>query len=363
MYKVLIIDDDKLARKGLISMVSWEKFGLTVVKDVANGMLALEFLKGHEVDLAVVDLSMPVLSGLDFIKESRKQYPRLKYVVLSFHEDFEYVQSALRLGALDYISKMKMEEEDCAEIFQRIGKLMRLSENQANVPPGFRKTTAEPSEKGLGLEQFERLLAAWRGCHWVYDEARFIKLKEELLNSSISLRQMDRLLLLLSQEIERVMQISFQVPFLSEKSEGLTWLTGCYNRLYQKIDEITDFTFMPVCILHAVKYIRTHLTQRLKAENVSQAVNMSRSYFSTSFKSVTGYTFNDFVRHERIELAKKLLQERRVRPSELAEAVGYEDSKYFSHVFLTHTGVNCSDYLKLLSSGSAKDEDDSQNKV
>ena len=80
------------------------------------------FLKTHRVDLCVVDISMPILSGLDFIRESRGLYPRLQYVVLSFHEDFEYVQSALRLGALDYISKLRMEEMDCTEIFRRCGQ-------------------------------------------------------------------------------------------------------------------------------------------------------------------------------------------------------------------------------------------------
>lgn len=59
-YRVLVIDDDKLARNGLISIVPWEECG----------MAALEFLKSHSVDLAVVDLSMPVLSGMDFIRKA-----------------------------------------------------------------------------------------------------------------------------------------------------------------------------------------------------------------------------------------------------------------------------------------------------
>ncbi len=357
MYKVLIIDDDKLARKGLISMVPWEKCGMTVVGDVANGMLGLNFLKTQKVDLAVVDLSMPVLNGLDFIKESRKSYPKLQYVALSFHEDFEYVQSALRLGALDYISKIRMEEEDCTEIFQRIGKLICQSEKTAESSTEVKDLTTKNPEKGLEPRQFEKLIASWQGCRWVYDEGFFIKKIDEIINSPINLRQMERLLMFISQEVERVFQVTNQVPFLSEKSEGMDWLSGCYQNLYEIIDRVTDFSALPVCILYAVKYIKIHLTERLKVENVAQKVNMSRSYFSTSFKNVTGYTFNDFVRYERVELAKKLLQQRKVKPSEVAEAVGYEDSKYFSHIFLLQTGVNCSEYMKQISSKSKKDED------
>ena len=114
-------------------MVQWEKYGLEVVGDVANGLLALDFLKIHEVDLAFVDLSMPVLSGMDFICEARKLYPNLKYVVLTFHEDFENVQNALRFGVLDYISKLRLEEMVGDEVFGRIGQLLKET-NEKKTP-------------------------------------------------------------------------------------------------------------------------------------------------------------------------------------------------------------------------------------
>lgn len=109
MYQVLVIDDDKLARKGLISLIPWEKYGMEVAGDVANGALALQFIETHPVDLAVVDLTMPVLSGLEFICECRAREISMDYIVLSAHEDFTYVQKALRLGVIDYISKLQLE--------------------------------------------------------------------------------------------------------------------------------------------------------------------------------------------------------------------------------------------------------------
>ena len=93
MYQVLVIDDDKLARKGLISLIPWEKYGMEVAGDVANGALALQFIETHPVDLAVVDLTMPVLSGLEFICECRAREISVDYIVLSAHEDFTYVFS------------------------------------------------------------------------------------------------------------------------------------------------------------------------------------------------------------------------------------------------------------------------------
>ena len=53
MYQVLVIDDDKLARKGLISLIPWEKYGMEVAGDVANGALALQFIETHPLRVGV----------------------------------------------------------------------------------------------------------------------------------------------------------------------------------------------------------------------------------------------------------------------------------------------------------------------
>ena len=103
--KVLVVDDDKLARKGLISIMDWGKYGFEVVGDVQNGRKALEFLKDNVVDIVFTDIDMPEIDGIELMKRCKKEYPEVKFVVFSMYEDFRYAQSALRLGALDYISK------------------------------------------------------------------------------------------------------------------------------------------------------------------------------------------------------------------------------------------------------------------
>ena len=81
MYRVLIVDDDKLARKGLISIVPWEEVRFYGGWGCSQWRLALDFIEQNEVDLAVVDLAMPVLCGLDFIRECKLRRPEIKYVV------------------------------------------------------------------------------------------------------------------------------------------------------------------------------------------------------------------------------------------------------------------------------------------
>ena len=314
MYQVLIIDDDKLERKGLISSVSWESCGMAIAGDVANAVLALDFLKAHPVDLCVVDISMPMLSGLDFIRESRALYPRLR-----------------------------MEEMDCTEIFRRVGSLLDSLAGNPDRP------SPSPEPGGGAEASLEAYTRQWRGLRWLFDEGLFCSLCGALARSPLTLRQEERLLLRISQELESAFGWPAAPPFLSQKGEAAAWLKGLRPKLYAWAQEQGDLSRVPVCILRAAGYVDAHLAEKLKTENVAAQVNMSRGYFSVNFKAVTGLTFNDFLRNRRVELAKRLLQDQAVRPGDLAESVGYEDKKYFSRIFLEQVGCSCSAYAKQFS--------------
>ncbi|WP_405450734.1 response regulator [Paenibacillus sp. HJGM_3] len=120
MLKVLIVDDDKLVRTGLIYTMPWNDFNMQVVGEANNGMKALEFLENHEIDLLITDLAMPVMDGIELMRHVRSSYPHIWMVVLTFHQEFEHIQQALRIGAIDYIAKVQLEKEQMEEVLGRI---------------------------------------------------------------------------------------------------------------------------------------------------------------------------------------------------------------------------------------------------
>jgi two-component system response regulator YesN len=154
MMNVLVVDDDKLVRKGLISAMPWHDFDLHVIGEAKNGEKALEFLAAAEVDLLLTDLAMPIMSGLELMRIVRKKYPHIFIVVLTLHQDFEYIQEALRLGAIDYIAKVQLEEENFEEVLGRI--CGRIAEEKA-------KLEAQEKERGneaLRLDTGYAMIAA-----------------------------------------------------------------------------------------------------------------------------------------------------------------------------------------------------------
>lgn len=131
MIRVLVVDDDKLVRKGLISAMPWQQFDMEVIGEANNGENALKFMESNPVDLLMTDLSMPVMSGIELMRIVRERYRQVKIVVLTLHQDFEYIQEALRLGAIDYIAKIQLEKEQFEEVLGRISDLMKQKESSS----------------------------------------------------------------------------------------------------------------------------------------------------------------------------------------------------------------------------------------
>ncbi len=122
MIKVMIVEDDKLTRMGILASVHWEACNMQVVFDTGMPQRALEFLEHNEADLLLADISMPVMSGLELAKRAKSLRPSLQFALLTMHQNFNYVQEALRLGALDYICKSQFEQDDVEEILLNMKK-------------------------------------------------------------------------------------------------------------------------------------------------------------------------------------------------------------------------------------------------
>ncbi|MBP3967304.1 response regulator transcription factor [Paenibacillus lignilyticus] len=347
MIRVLVVDDDKLARKGLISIMPWSSHDMVVVGEAANGAKALEFMEKHEVDLMFVDLSMPVMSGMELLQVTRQRFPGLRSVILSFHEEFENVQTAYRMGALDYLSKVRLESEDDEQILKRIQQQMsgeRLQQAAAKPPvlsaPAPESNTRSQEEEGWsGLEQ------EWRSHYWLYNESVFQRLCKQTIESKVSFRRLEGMFMRVISQIETITALDIELRSdANDVRSAVEWLRDYRKRVYVQVAASSDFTNTTTSILKAVLFIREQASNTLHAEEVADHVHMSRSYFSQCFKKLTGSTFNDYLRQERMRAAERLLCETNQSIAWVAHAVGYNDSKYFSQLFYEQTRLLPSEF-------------------
>lgn len=106
MKKILIVDDHPLMRKGLGLTLDAEP-DLTVCGQAADAEEALAMLDTIEPDLAIVDISLPTMGGLELIKHMQALYPDMRTLVVSRHDEALYAERAIRAGARGYVMKLE----------------------------------------------------------------------------------------------------------------------------------------------------------------------------------------------------------------------------------------------------------------
>jgi two-component system response regulator YesN len=120
MYKVLLVDDESMARTGLRHFFDWDLNGFKIVGEASNGQKALQWIENQEVDILITDISMPVMDGLELTRWTRKVSPQTKIILLSSYNDFEYAREGIRLGASDYLLKPTLENENLSQTLEKV---------------------------------------------------------------------------------------------------------------------------------------------------------------------------------------------------------------------------------------------------
>jgi len=344
MINAIIVDDESIVRKGLRLSLPWEEVGIHIAGEAANGDKALDLLKDQEVDLVLTDISMPGMNGLELLKRIHDQYPSISTVILTCHQDFEYIQEALRYGAIDYIVKTQLEDENIHQVLKRIFNRVKERNRQQEIP-----------KNGDLIGNYDKFKELWTSVLWLTDDEHLermsnaqaipthMKEKETLLAVSYSAWK-DKLTIQWPQaRLNSIREVFIQDPRLvkDQLRSGRAEVMQILRRSGYSEDIIQ-------AVLRAVEYIHIHSGRRINQDEICRNVNMSKSYFSKCFREIMGMSFVEYLQLFSVSLAKKLLDSSNQPIYWIAEQSGFQDEKYFSKVFKQKTGMLPSEYRKTL---------------
>lgn len=105
MKKVVVVEDEDLVRQGIVLAVDWQSVDCEVVGEAANGEDGLEVIRRSQPDIVVTDIKMPRMDGLEMLRKLREEGNEVSVILLTAYSDFTYAQSAVKLGAVDYLLK------------------------------------------------------------------------------------------------------------------------------------------------------------------------------------------------------------------------------------------------------------------
>lgn len=103
--KMLVVEDEKILREGICKVGNWEAYDIQIIGAAENGQAALQEIQKERPDIILTDVVMPVMDGIELMRNVYERYPDIRMILLSGHEEFEYVKKAMEYRACDYLLK------------------------------------------------------------------------------------------------------------------------------------------------------------------------------------------------------------------------------------------------------------------
>ena len=138
MLKVLVVEDEEMIRKGIVLAVDWAAMDCVVVGEAANGGEALEAVERLNPSLIITDLKMPRMDGIEMLRCLRDRGNHVYVIILTAYDSFTYAQSALRLGAVDFLLK-PFHDGDLEQAVTALRRRMGGAKREEPALPGLKK--------------------------------------------------------------------------------------------------------------------------------------------------------------------------------------------------------------------------------
>lgn len=244
MYKVVVVEDEKLVRSGIVHGTSWSQINCMVAGEAADGEEGIEAVKKYHPDVIITDVCMPKMNGIEMIQQLREEGVDAVVIFLTAYDEFRYAQQAIRLGAADYLLK---PFEDGA-----------LEEAVAGILAKHKKYAAEVSEtKELSLAKGDK-------SKYIMEAIAYID--ENYANPKISVKT-------------------------AAASMGIS--EGHLSHLFRKETDFTFVSYLTQCrVRMAKKLLKSH---QYKVYEVAEQVGYRDiTYFSVIFKKAVGVSPSEY---------------------------------------------------------------------
>ncbi|WP_054738969.1 response regulator transcription factor [Cellulosilyticum ruminicola] len=326
MFKVQLVDDEPIVRKGLKELIPWEDLGFEVVCEAENGEEAIMQLKKREIDLTIVDIEMPIMTGMEFMAKVREDENDLEVIILTAYGEFEYAKSAIKYGALDYILK-PLEEEKIILVLEKAKEKLMDKERNKKMLQVFTELKGEKRKKRqLSRDKDKQLVK-----YIMQSDERAFEILHNILEEERSYGDLEResMCVRFSYILEEIVvkikerfiylgkleNVDAYLDYGQDEQTEKEVLIDCFNKkissLYSMFEE-SKVMYKDNIVMQACQYVIEHVDEEINLTIISEKLAISKNYFCTLFKQETGENFLSYVTGMKMKRAKFLLKEKKL---------------------------------------------------
>ncbi|MDF2987889.1 MAG: transcriptional regulator [Eubacterium sp.] len=136
MFKLLIVEDERWEREGLVDFIDWESYEIAIAGTACNGIEGLEHALKICPDIIITDIKMPGMDGILMSKKIKEKLPDTKIIILTGYDDFVYAKEAISFNANGYILK-NCEEEEMTEVIEKVVRECKKERKRTELENNF----------------------------------------------------------------------------------------------------------------------------------------------------------------------------------------------------------------------------------
>ena len=140
--KVAVLDDEEKVCTLICTLIEWEKIGLELTGTASDGISGLELIKSTKPDLLITDIRMPGMTGLELVKAAKELLPDLQVIIISGYSQFDYAQTAINYGVVNYLLK-PIKKQELNAVLQKMADKFAAAQKNISKAQRLEKIVAE----------------------------------------------------------------------------------------------------------------------------------------------------------------------------------------------------------------------------